>query len=138
MNEASKKFKVVIEIIQSKECLMTDAFTLRELIKKPLDDMSSELQGLAFDEENDELRGYVVKGEIQYTQHDDVSSIEIYEDDIFDWTNDSRSIVKIVKGQWVFSNENGNFSVHGYCKDGKVVGNSSTHPELLKHENFKK
>jgi len=73
---------------------------------------------------------------LQFTNYSDNNNIEIYEGDIFQWAKDSYGIVSIVKGQWVFSNNNGYFSVNGYCKDGVVVGNFYTDIDLLNHQDL--
>lgn len=45
----------------------------------------------------------------------------------------SRGIVTLKKGQWVIENLQGDFTLFGYCKDGRVVGNIFDNEELLKH-----
>jgi uncharacterized phage protein (TIGR01671 family) len=69
---------------------------------------------------------------LQFTNFSDKNNKDIYQNDIVRWGAHSIGIVKVVKGQWVFSNKNGDFSVFGYCKDAKIVGNSLTNLELIK------
>lgn len=49
----NKKFKLVVELAESKECLISESYTLRELIKKPLRDLSVDLQAITYDVSNE-------------------------------------------------------------------------------------
>jgi len=133
---AEKKYKLVIELHKTKKCLISDAYSLQELMQKSMMDLSVDMDALAYDVSVEDNREHSAKVEIEHTGYEDSLNTEIYDGDIFDWANHSRGVVNIIKGQWCFSNLSGDFSIHGYCKDGKVVGNTFTHSRLFEHEDL--